>query len=533
MACSTNAACLNDAFRESIEVPKSTVHNKLTAKKVENARLAPGKTEEILNDGGNLELRLRQTTSGVSKTWQFKFRFDGQREKIYIGKYPEISLEAVREIARKYRETLATKENPKDHLEHDAAVEHANKLAEVNGAPPDTFGELFERWRKEYLVFNRPASEGTTRRQFEMHILPNGMAEVKLSLLRVSHIVKVLNGIRAAGYTRTCGVALDGIRQMVKWAKTMEWMQNDPTFGLKKSEWKGDAREVERALTESEIVQLHWRLKKSSMVTRWKHLIWLILATGTRIEESVLTERPEVNMQKSTWSIPPEHQKVVNTNVKLVTHVVHLSGFAKKHMQALMEMPGTEHHVIPARVRKGSRSGPADCKSLTKMLNNLQGGTQKGRRNTVEFILEEGTWTPHDLRRTMSTLMQELGIHPDVIDKCQNHALSNKTRRIYQRAEMRRFMTDAWDRLGDKLEELTQMPDPEPDYVAPKPKAAFFDNTNLEAVARRDKELKIAEALNAAHAAAARLGKSTKKSKQAKKQLEDVANFDFGDSHFI
>jgi hypothetical protein len=51
----------------------------------------------------------------------------------------------------------------------------------------------------------------------------------------------------------------------------------------------------------------------------------------------------------------------------------------------------------------------------------------------------------------MATLMQELGIAPDIIDKCLAHAVNDKIRRIYFRAELRSLMKDAWQKWGDKL----------------------------------------------------------------------------------
>lgn len=514
-------------------MPKSTVQNKLTVKQIENAQPALGKTEKILYDGGNLELRLRKTTTGASKTWQFKFRFCGERDKINIGTFPSISLASARESAVKFRMDLAEGKNPKTVLEQSAAVEHANALAGATTQAPTTVEELFDRWHKEYLVFKRPRSEGTLKRQFEMHVLPNGIAELSLSLFRVPHVVKVLNDIRAAGHTRTCGIALDGLRQMVKYARTMQWMESDPTFGLRKSDWNGQAVEIERNLTEDEVVQLHWRLKKSSLVARWKHLIWLLLATGTRIEETVLTRRKDVNLQRGQWSIPAEHQKRTNTGKPPVARVVYLSRFAVKHMQALLDMPGTEEYLVPARVRAGSQAGPGDSKTLTKALKNLQGGDQKGRRTSQELILEGGTWTPHDLRRTMSTMMQELGVADGVINKCQAHTPTNRIHRIYHRAELKRFMTEAWDALGGKLEELTGKPDPEPEFVAPKPKAIFFDATDLEAVARREKERRIALASRAAHALRIQTEQTVSKPRRAKAKPMEVATVDFGDSELI
>jgi predicted nucleotide-binding protein (sugar kinase/HSP70/actin superfamily) len=51
--------------------------------------------------------------------------------------------------------------------------------------------------------------------------------------------------------------------------------------------------------------------------------------------------------------------------------------------------------------------------------------------------------------------MGMLGVRPDVIEKCLNHTEQNKIQRIYQRAELRPEMAEAWRLLGERLELLT------------------------------------------------------------------------------
>jgi integrase len=69
--------------------------------------------------------------------------------------------------------------------------------------------------------------------------------------------------------------------------------------------------------------------------------------------------------------------------------------------------------------------------------------------------LPGGRWTPHDLRRTGATLMGELGVHGDVIEKCLNHLEQSKIKRTYQRAIRQQEQADAWRLLGARLALLT------------------------------------------------------------------------------
>ena len=67
------------------------------------------------------------------------------------------------------------------------------------------------------------------------------------------------------------------------------------------------------------------------------------------------------------------------------------------------------------------------------------------------MILTGGKWTPHDLRRTGATMMGDLGIAPDVIEKCLNHTEENKVKRIYQRQKLEAEQGEAWQKLGERL----------------------------------------------------------------------------------
>lgn len=57
-------------------------------------------------------------------------------------------------------------------------------------------------------------------------------------------------------------------------------------------------------------------------------------------------------------------------------------------------------------------------------------------KDNQALVLTGGKWTPDDLRRTGATLMGDLGIAPDVIEKCLNHTEENKVKRTYRRQKM-------------------------------------------------------------------------------------------------
>jgi integrase len=132
---------------------------------------------------------------------------------------------------------------------------------------------------------------------------------------------------------------------------------------------------------------------------------------------------------------------------------------AMKQFEALRQHTGLTEWVFPA----SRLNGPVCPKTVTKQVGDRQRGDvepMSGRsKQTNALTLAGGQWRPHDLRRTGATLMAELGVLPDVIERCLNHTEQTKVKRIYQRAQYEVPMRDAWHRLGDRLTLLANKQD--------------------------------------------------------------------------
>ena len=66
------------------------------------------------------------------------------------------------------------------------------------------------------------------------------------------------------------------------------------------------------------------------------------------------------------------------------------------------------------------------------------------------LALKGGRWTAHDLRRTASTIMSQLGISDDVINECLNHIKQGMSG-IYIQDRRQGEQARAFDVLGAKL----------------------------------------------------------------------------------
>lgn len=209
--------------------------------------------------------------------------------------------------------------------------------------------------------------------------------------------------------------------------------------------------ERDRVLSEAELIDLLNKLPASGLVESSQSALLIQLATITRIGEVLGAKWQDVDFDRRTWTLPD------TKNGK--AHTVHLNDMALSQFEALRQHTGLTEWVFPA-----TKLHSAVCpKTVTKQVADRQRGEgepMSGRtKQTNALALAGGKWTPHDLRRTGATLMAELGVLPDVIERCLNHTEQTKVKRIYQRAQYEAPMREAWQKLGLRLELLKNKPD--------------------------------------------------------------------------
>jgi integrase len=425
---------------------------KLTVKEIDNARIVSG--EQLLSDGDCLFLRVRPE----SRTWLFIYRAGAGRRKLSIGTYPTVTLLVAREKAESLRRQLADGIDPQEERKRAESAKQAEKA--IKEALPQSVRDLFDLWQKRELTQRKDGGRkdngDETRRKFEKDVFPR-IGALPLDTLRRAHVMQILDEVKARGAPRIAGILLSDMRQMFAFAVDREIIAGDPTARMKKSKLGGNANERDRVLTVAEIKQLASAVPKA-LGEFQQRAIWIMLATCCRIGEITQAGWSDIDLVAGTWTIPAENSK----NTK--PHTVTLSRFALDHFRALRTIAEStaketekevSQWVMPAR----HNTGCVCSKSLSKQVADRQRGSSQpmSRRSplTDALVLPGGKWTPHDLRRTGATQMGMLGVRPDVIEKCLNHTEQNKIQRIYQRAELRPEMAEAWRLLGERLELLS------------------------------------------------------------------------------
>ncbi|WP_157314085.1 site-specific integrase [Chitinibacter sp. GC72] len=422
--------------------------------------LKPEQKGERLSDGGGLSGCVSVGRDGrVTVQFTYQFRIGERRREKRCGTWPIKDLADIRAEREKLRKQVnqgidpieqerrdkeeAERQQRNRELQHQLQAAEAARLAARM-----TFSELFEKWHAQQLQQTRKDKGAEIRRQFEKDVIPT-LGNMFADEVTRRDIAALLNAIVARGSNRMANVTLTDLRQCFGWAIGGGLLENDPTSHLKKASFGGKEEERDRVLSDSELRHLlQVALPSSNLSVKGKAGIRIMLSTVARVGELLRAKREDIDLDRREWLIPKENAKNGNA------HIIHLSTFACTAFTELLSVQDHPVWLFP------DRTGTTHVcpKTLTKQIADRQRDSvpMTGRsKDATSLILSGGQWRSHDLRRTGSTLMGEIGIRPDVIDKCQNHIEENRVTRTYQRQELLAERKAAFNALGERLELLS------------------------------------------------------------------------------
>lgn len=421
---------------------------KLTDRLVKATKGEP--KDQFFSDGGGLYLRV---TPAGTRIWVYRYKnSSGNTRWLDLGTYPTRTLAEARADAAALKLKRREGIDPADErLQEEEALQkaRADAAAQLSALQNRmTVLDLFERWMT--LEISKRRDEGKEmRRMFNKDVLPK-IGSMAIDDVKKGHIAAIVDDVLLrGGEGRMAALALSGMRQMFRFAVERDFIDGDPTATIRKSRIH-KPNERERVLSAEEIRLLASKLPNAGMCESSQLAMLAMLATCCRVGELSKARLEHVDLAAGTWRIPPENSKNERE------HTVLLSDFAIKIFRRLKERADLfdSEWLMPAR----NKPGPVCTKSLSKQTGDRQRPgmkPMKGRSPQVDaLVLPGGKWTPHDLRRTGATLMGDLGVRPDIIERCLNHKEQNRLIRIYQRNSYVEEMRAAWQLLGERLELL-------------------------------------------------------------------------------
>ena len=457
---------------------------------------------DSLSDGDGLIGEVRVAADdNVSVRFKYAFKWVGRVSWHQCGTWPTVNMEVVRQQRDGARDKVKAGINPNDQkkadrIEAQAKVEAVIADAQRRQAERLPFQAMFNAWIADGV--SRADGNAELRRTFEKDILP-AIGNVEVRALTDAHLRDALRTVgRGRGCARTAERMLTELRQLFRWAeKRKPWrtllIEGNPValVDLKLVVPQGYAATIrDRVLGADEIRELRdifdmmqtdyaeasdRRVADRPVLRETQIAMWVCLSTACRIGELLKARWKNVDLKAGVWFVPREDTKTK------VEWMVFLSDFALRQFTALHALTKDSEWCFPAINNEGSIDG----KTVSKQIGDRQMQFKnrkplQRRRNDNTLVLakgERGEWTPHDLRRTAATMMQQLGVQPDVIDRCQNHVMpGSKVRRHYMHYDFADEKREAWQRLGKKLDSILRA-----DTRADDPKGSSTASTRLKA----------------------------------------------------
>jgi integrase len=350
-------------------------------------------------DGNGLLLDI---TPGGVRTWIFRYRLNGKREKVVIGRYPEVSLKE----ARKERDKLAAKVR----AGISPALESREKRSGFPAAPTlREFGDLYFKDQVE----GKLKSAKDLKRYLDAEIYP-ALGDKPLKDVNALDVQAVVYRKRDHGRPAAAMRIRMVVKQLFDYAIEKRLVDLNPAATVA-TRYIGKATRRTRNLSPKEIREYLKVIYGSSIRRQFKLALHLILLTLVRKSMLLLARWPNVDFETGEWTIPKENMK--GRKGEEHEHVVYMSTQVQALLRELQELAGDSQYVLPGRNRT---TRPFARSALNKALEGLT------------FNMDD--FTIHDLRRTASTQLNEHGWNKDAVEKALSHEKGGVAG-IYNRAE--------------------------------------------------------------------------------------------------
>lgn len=379
---------------------------------------------------------LRVTPKG-GKSYFLEFRMGGRgtaKGRVVIGKHgspwtPDAARRKAEELLRGVKDGV----NP-------AVAKRQRNVAAVDLA----FQRYAPAFIDGYAKKHQKRSWEQAERTLALNVTPV-LKDRPLPDINRREIMGILESI-ASTRPATARYAHATLRKLFRWAVDRGDIALSPMADMKAP---ASVETRDRVLSDEELVAC-WQAAEAAG-TPFGPIVQLLIATGQRREEVVAMDWSEVKIQEASWVIPAERAK------NGVAHIVPLNGQALTVLDRLGAQSRRRGLVFATTGKgKGPVSGISKFKRRLDddILTRLKSAAAEAGLSADEVSLP--LWRLHDIRRTVATGFQKLGIRFEVTEAVLNHVSGAKSgiSGVYQRYGWDAEKTVALAAWGRRLDEL-------------------------------------------------------------------------------
>ncbi|MEQ1719067.1 MAG: tyrosine-type recombinase/integrase, partial [Hyphomicrobium sp.] len=306
------------------------------------------------------------------------------------------------------------------------------------------------------------------------------LGDMRLGKVQRRDVARVVDRCIARGAPVTATRLLARLRAAFNWAVSRGYVTANPCLGIKPPvSYRERARE--RVLDTQEIRAFYAVLPTCGLHLSHQRILRLQLLLGQRLGEVCGMTKRELNAAECLWTIPANRAKNGREHIvplppearEIISEAIHDADQSARDNPALASVFKTEF-VFPSKdLRK-----PITANIVSHALERVQhlppehdGPLSKHRPKSlpprVAFGFmhpqtgEPNPFTSHDLRRTLATQTEKLGVTLRVISKLLNHTEAKSvTDAIYARAELMAERFEALVRWERALKDIRDGKDP-------------------------------------------------------------------------
>lgn len=351
------------------------------------------------------------------RLWRLKYRYGGSEKLLALGAYPDVTLKRAREKRDDARSLVADGKDPGE-------LRKAEKAARGN-----TFAALSEEWLR--LKSDKLASITLTKARWLLGFLLRDLGGKPIGSITAAQLLAALRKIEAAGNHETAHRAKQRFGEVLRYAIATGRAERDITADLRGAlapvVTKSHASITDPARVGELLRAIDGYVGQPATAAALKLAPLVFVRPG----ELRAAAWAEIDLEAGEWRIPAARMKMREA------HLVPLATQAVAILEELHAITGPDGLVFP---------------SLRSPLRPLSNNTLNAALRRLGYSGEE--MVAHGFRSMASTLLNEQGFNPDLIELQLAHAERNKVRAAYNRAQRlaeRRKMMQAWADYLDGL----------------------------------------------------------------------------------
>lgn len=387
----------------------------LTDKQIINAK--PKEKSYRLSDGGGLYLEVMPTGS---KYWRMKYRHAGKEKRLAIGVYPRVKAAEARVKA------LAAKAKLADSIDPSAERKAAKVAALVSAA--NTFEAVAREWCGQRAQQISAGHSAQIIRTLENELFPI-IGSRPISEIEASEVLASLRKVEKRGALEIASKTRQWCGMVFRYGIATGRAKYNPVPDLRGA-IKSRQTQHYAALNREDFAEFLRQLDTYQGAEQTRLALRMLALTFVRTGELRGATWQEIDLPGRIWRIPAERMKMRST------HIVPLASQTIAVLEELQELNRDSDLVFPGA---NIKSKPISENTLLYALYRMG---------------YHGRATGHGFRSTASTLLNEMGYRPDVIERQLAHTEGNKVRAAYNRAEYLPERTEMMQIWADYLDVL-------------------------------------------------------------------------------